>query len=195
MVQPMFTVSAANVYGFQTYIQGTVCGGIGCLFIRLRLYFQRTVRVECSLFIKFLNISPGNYLPGCSLFIWFLILPPGNCLSGCRGLSTGSAAFFTCFEPTSRWLSAGVHRVFTVSKPTSKGLSLLCPSHFSFPSDQCAFLGWLITKPKQLGSLPLSLSHYLSLFLCLSLALSLAEHIASGQAQTRSLYISRLKFN
>ena len=69
--------------------KGLSAAGIGCLFIRLRLYFQRTVRAECSLFIKFLNISPGN------------------CLSGCRGLSTGSAAFFYLFrtyiQVTVRW--------------------------------------------------------------------------------------------
>ena len=47
------------------------------LFIWLWTYFQGTVRVECSLVLRFLNLPPGNCLPG--LFIRFPNLPPGDC--------------------------------------------------------------------------------------------------------------------
>ena len=64
----------AFLYGFQTYLQGTVC------------------RV-CILFLHFTNLHSGEYPLGCILFL------------------------------------------------RSKGRSLLCLSHFSFPSCRCAFLG------------------------------------------------------
>ena len=175
MVQPMFTVSAANVYGFQTYIQGTVCGGIGCLFIRLRLYFQRTVRVECSLFIKFLNISPGNYLPGCSLFIWFLILPPGNCLSGCRGLSTGSAAFFYLFrtyiQVAVRW---GASCFYSHQTYLQGGVFAMSQSFFiSF---------WSVCFPRLTDNQTkaVRISSSFSLSLSLSLSLSFSRSLSGG---------------
>ena len=140
-VQPVYTVSkstcrglssggAACLYGFQTYLQGTVCW-------------------RCSLLIRFPNPAAGTVG-----IIRFLNLPPANCLPAvkhvytvseptCRGLSTGGAAclcgFQTYLQGTICWrcslfirfpnLPAGdylleVQLVYTVSKPTCRGLSV-----------------------------------------------------------------------
>ena len=72
-------------YSFQTLLHGTVSGGGGGvyrLFIKLRTYLQGTARVWCNLFIRFLDLPPGNCLPGWSLFIRFQSLPPGDYRQG-----------------------------------------------------------------------------------------------------------------
>ena len=83
------------------FSMGLLAGGCK-LFVMLRTYFQGTATVECRRFIRFLNLSLGDCLPGWSLFIWYANLPPG--------------------EPTSRELSAQVESFCMVSKPTSRGL-------------------------------------------------------------------------
>ena len=128
--------------------------------------------------------------------------------------------FFTCSEPTSKGLSAGVHHVFysfqtylqigvfamsqsfffsvwpvcfprlTDNQTKAVGISLYLSLSFSL------FLSHSLSPSLSLlFPLFISLSFCLSFFLSFSLSLSLAKHIASGQAQTRSLYISRQKFN
>ena len=91
-VQLVYTVSkptcrrlsaggAVSLYGFQTYLQGTVCW-------------------RCRMLIRFPNLPPGNCLLECSLFIRFQNLPPRGCLLELHIL-------YTVSKPTCRVLFAG----------------------------------------------------------------------------------------
>ena len=107
------TLGAPCFYGFQTYMYLQKTVGLGYrMFIRLRTYFKGIVRVDCSLFIGFLNLTPGNCVPWRRLFIRFPNLHPGEWWQEVQ-------PDFTCSEPTFRWPSAGVHTVFTVYDLTS----------------------------------------------------------------------------
>ena len=155
MVQPMYMVSKPTSRGLSAT-------GIGCLFIRLRTYFQRTVRVECSLFMKFLNLPPGNCLPGCSIFIWF----PNQWLAG-------SAAFFYLFrtyiQGTVCW-GASCFLQFPYLPPNR---CIAMSQSFFFSVWPVCFPRLTDNQTKAVGiSIYLSLS--LSLFLSLSLSLLLS---------------------
>ena len=187
MVQPMYMVSKPASRGLSPQV-------VGCLFIKLRTYFQRTVREECSLSIKFLNLPSGNCLPGCSLY--FLVptyiqgtvsrecslffvpnLHQGDCPLGCiQGcvFAMFQSFFFSILSMRFPRLTDNQKKNVRISLSISLFLSV------------SLFLTLIL-------SVCLSLS--LSLFLSLSLSLSLVEHNAYGQAQTRSLSTSRPKFN
>ena len=139
--------------------------------------------MECSLFIRLLNLSPGNCLPGYSLLIRFPSLPPGDCWQGVqslfylfRNLHLGDFPLgCIVFYGFQTYLQGDV---FAVSQPFFFSVLSVCFHRLT---------------EKQTRAVRISL--YLSISFSLSFSLSLAEHIASGQEQTRSLYISRPKFN
>ena len=104
------------------------------------------------LFIRFKTYTKGTVWVGCSLFTRFLILPPRTCLPGC--------SLFIRFPNLPQgycW-----HEV--------QGMSLLCPSHFSFPSWWRAVLGWLITRQKPWEPLSLYLWQNTSPLVSLSIS-------------------------
>ena len=131
----LFAGGAACLYGFQTYLHGTVC-------------------CRCSLFLRFPNLPAGTVFWRCSLFYTVskptcrrLSVGGAACLYGfqtyLQGLSFGGAAclygFQTYLQGTVGWrcclfirfpnLPAGdclleVQLVYTVSKPTCRGLSV-----------------------------------------------------------------------
>ena len=73
------TEGAACLYGFKTYLQGTVCCRCS-LFICFPTYLQGTGLLEYSLFIRFQTYLQGTVCWRCSLFIRFQNLPAGDCL-------------------------------------------------------------------------------------------------------------------
>ena len=101
---------AANVYGHQTFLQGTVGHGY-----RLFVY-------------KVKNLLPEDCKSGMQS-VYKIFEPTSRDLSAwvqhfymvSKQMVGRVCSFFFIFsEPTSRGLSAGVHHDFTVSKPTSK---------------------------------------------------------------------------
>ena len=119
---------------FKPYCRGLSSAGAACLY-GFQTYLQRTVCWKCSFFIRFPNLPAGDCL---------LEVQPVYTVSKptCRGLSVGGAAclygFQTYLQGTVGWrcslfirfpnLPAGdcgleVQPVYTVSKPTCRGLS------------------------------------------------------------------------
>ena len=140
--------------------------------------------MKCSLFIKFLNLPPGNCLPRFSIFIWFPNLPPGSYWQGAQPF-----LHVLEFHPGDCPLWYIVFLWFTNLPPG--GCLCYVPVIFSFPSGRCAFLGWLITREKQWGSLFLSLSVSLSIYhLALSLSCFLSLSFSLFLSISLSLFLS-----
>ena len=144
VVQPVYAFSKQTSSGLSAR-------GAACLS-GYWTYLQGTVRQGCSLFMRFLNLPPGDCRPGlqsvyvvskptsrglsargaarlcsfwtylqgtvrqgCSLFMRFLNLPPGDCLPGVQPVDAFS-------EQTSRGLSAKGAACLCGFKSTSRGL-------------------------------------------------------------------------